>query len=211
MPPSRAATSGLVRRPQERLNDGTIGYTMIRHDDCLRAAVATALQVPPAEIPDPRIEQRLLAGEEPDSTADHVWTILAAWLAGRGLQIVRHEVTIISKDAEMVEPTNPPLADADQRWIGVVEVGEVNQRDIDAMLAGHPLTRNRAGRRAVSRQRALDGMANFASHSLVMRGWDLLFDPAEALEPPPGMAVYRYSPVEISWGISFQPTAAGAA
>ena len=45
--------------PTRVLPDGTLGFRITRRDDCLRAAVATCLQVSPDEVPDPDIDFRL--------------------------------------------------------------------------------------------------------------------------------------------------------
>jgi len=51
-----------------RLGEGELGYCMnpARLDDCLRPCIATVLQVPVEQVPDPRLDDRHAArGEEP--------------------------------------------------------------------------------------------------------------------------------------------------
>lgn len=88
------------------LGDGTIGYFERpgRTDDCFAACLATCLQVPLDEVPDPRLDERLRAGEDPAEINRSAWQTLAAWLTGRGLQVVVHD--------------EPPFEAP--RWIGVV-------------------------------------------------------------------------------------------
>src|SRR5437762_1844887 len=89
-----------------RLTDGTTGYHVRngRRDDCLAAALATCLQVPIEEVPDPRIGERLDAGEAPEDIDRSAWRELRRWLAERGLQMCSHRTV----------PANR------HRWIGIV-------------------------------------------------------------------------------------------
>lgn len=89
-----------------RLADGTVGYSVrfLREDDCFAAAVATILQVPPEDVPDPRLDERLAAGENPEEVNRTAWREFEIWLAGRGLTMIVHRSVPV--DAE--------------RWIGVV-------------------------------------------------------------------------------------------
>ena len=59
-----AAALDLNLARTKRLADGTIGYFTRppRQDDCFAAALATVLRVPIAEVPDPRIDERLARG-----------------------------------------------------------------------------------------------------------------------------------------------------
>lgn len=95
-------------RPLARLSeDGEVGYYAdpVRWDDCLRAAIATALQIPPEQIPDPRLHARLNAGDDPDEISDESWLRIAEWAERRGLQMMLHEEDEVPADRE--------------RWIGV--------------------------------------------------------------------------------------------
>lgn len=93
------------RRPQ-RLADGTLGWAVRdnRADDCFTAAVATCLQVPIEEIPDPAIDSRLAAGETIEEIDTAARDQFERWLASRDLEMVLHR--------------NVPARRL--RWIGVV-------------------------------------------------------------------------------------------
>jgi hypothetical protein len=113
LPPSAVhlIAAGMRRHFQRsvvRLPDGTIGYYERggRTDDCWPAAVATCLQVPIDDVPDPRIDERLNAGVEPGEVNRSAWTEFFAWLADRRLRMTVH--------------TSPPVRR--RRWIGVVEL-----------------------------------------------------------------------------------------
>ncbi len=91
----------------KHLSDGTVGYyaRAPRMDDCFCAALASCLQVPIGEVPDPRLDERLRAGDAPeviDADADRE---LAVWLAERGLRMVEQPVS---------------TAMSWSRWIGIV-------------------------------------------------------------------------------------------
>lgn len=80
----------LRQRSTVPLPEGDLGYVMVRPDDCLRAAIATAIQVPSREIPDPRLDQRVRAGEDPETVSQDAWDRITRWLAGRGLKPTFH-------------------------------------------------------------------------------------------------------------------------
>jgi hypothetical protein len=96
-----------------RLDPGDLGYPRpvgycmdpTRYDDCLRPCVATVLQVDVRQVPDPQIDARLAAGDDPNQISHDGWTELAAWLEDRGFDLVLH--------ADV--PVDRP------RWIGVRE------------------------------------------------------------------------------------------
>ena len=113
------------RRPLVQLDDGSVGYTMdpTRRDDCFRAALATLLGVPVEQVPDPRLDERLEAGEDPEEINRETWARLDAWLAGRALRLVLHH------DALPV--------DCD-RWIGVARAP-----DPDDIFGDHCLVLSR--------------------------------------------------------------------
>jgi hypothetical protein len=104
-PATRPGNMTFQHRMVAQLEDGSVGYAMLgeRGDDCLRAAIATCLQVPPNEVPDPDIDRRVIAGHDPDRINLDTWTRLLAWLQGRGLNLVYHDT---------------PAVDC-ERWIGV--------------------------------------------------------------------------------------------
>lgn len=66
-----------------------IGYGMnpYRGDDCLLAAIATATQIPIEEVPDPRLHDRLDAGEEQDEINRTTWSLIEDWAASRELAL----------------------------------------------------------------------------------------------------------------------------
>lgn len=89
-----------------RLRDGTVGYCVRapRKDDCFAAALATVLQVPIGEVPDPRLDDRLAAGETVEEIDRSAWSELNRWLHRRRLRMTLH--------TEL-----PPRR---RRWMGVV-------------------------------------------------------------------------------------------
>lgn len=111
---SRKAIHPIVRLTDDGIDWGAppgpgdeIGYGMhpYRTDDCLRAAIATATQIPIEQVPDLRLDQRLEAGEDPEEIARASWNRLSAWAAVRELT-----VRFWPKDA-----LPPPR----RRWVGV--------------------------------------------------------------------------------------------
>lgn len=89
-----------------RLPDGTLGYfvRLPRKDDCFAAAIATVLQVPIDDVPDPRIDDRLAGGERPDDIGRAATLDLRRWLATRNLRMVVHRHVPVAR----------------RRWIGIV-------------------------------------------------------------------------------------------
>jgi hypothetical protein len=88
---------------QAALRDGSTGYFQRRSDDCLQAATASFLQMPPDLVPDLLLEEQIAAGCEPDEIERNAWALLAPWLDQHGL-------------AMMLHPTPPTTT---KRWIGV--------------------------------------------------------------------------------------------
>jgi hypothetical protein len=90
------------------LRDGTVGYYMRfpRFDDCWAAAVATCLQVPLKDVPDPCLDERLFAGEDPDEIERSAWREMHDWLADRRLRMIVHRKVPAPR----------------RRWVGVVPV-----------------------------------------------------------------------------------------
>lgn len=79
------------------LPDGTVGYFMRapRMDDCWCAAVATCLQVPIREVPDPCIDKKLTAGVRAEEINRSAWVRTERWLKKLGLRmIVHHKVPV---------------------------------------------------------------------------------------------------------------------
>jgi hypothetical protein len=82
-----------------------IGYGMhpYRVDDCLRAAIATATQIPVEDVPDLGLDDRLDRGEEPDEVGLAVWAQVQRWAATHELAMRFWETLPAPRD----------------RWIGV--------------------------------------------------------------------------------------------
>lgn len=120
-PTRRAPATVLSPRAIVRLADGDIGYCVQppRSDECFRATIATAIQVPIELVPDPRLDLRLENGDGPERINRESWVQLAKWLDGRGLRIVFHET--VPADRE--------------RWIGVC-VATPDQRNQWRELSG---------------------------------------------------------------------------
>jgi hypothetical protein len=64
-----------------------IGYGMHPYllDDCVQAAIATVTQIPIEQVPDLKLNARLLAGEDPDEISRTSWDRIAEWADKRGL------------------------------------------------------------------------------------------------------------------------------
>lgn len=92
------------------LAGGDVGYTSTRDDDCLRPCIATVLQVPIEEVPDPRIDERQAAGDRDDVIVRESWEALWQWLHDRGLEMVLHD---------------EPATDL-ERWIAVTRVPSIH-------------------------------------------------------------------------------------
>jgi hypothetical protein len=90
----------------QHLVDGTLGWGARQHrsDDCFAAALATCLQIPIEEVPDPRIDERLAAGDSVEDIDDDARDELERWLTGRNLRMVLHRVVPAAR----------------RRWIGIV-------------------------------------------------------------------------------------------
>jgi hypothetical protein len=100
---------GIDVHPIIELDDGTTGFGSdpARTDDCLRPAIATLTQIPIEDVPDPRLDQRLIVGEDPDVVNHEACMEVFVWAASRGLQLNVHETPPVWRD----------------RWIGLVETG----------------------------------------------------------------------------------------
>ena len=181
----RDADRAFQRRGMVRLDDGTVGYAMApdRTDDCLRAAVATVLQVPPEEVPDPRLRSRVDAGHDIDAINAQSWAQLERWLDGRGLRLVFHETV----------PTDQA------RWVGVCPAPPTGRlaAQLNAVLP-------RRERRALKRS-GYDTARHehFADHCLVMARDRVLFDPAVTLVAPMGLTLREWQATDVAWGLSF--------
>ena len=88
------------------VEDGSeIGYCMrpTGTDDCFRAALATATQIPVEQVPDLRLDRRLRKGEDVERINRESWERMAEWLDGRGLELVFHRDVPVDRE----------------RWVGV--------------------------------------------------------------------------------------------
>jgi hypothetical protein len=169
-----------------QLRDGLVGYCMEpgRADGCLQPAIATVLQVSPRLIPDPRIDERIAAGDSHAAIVSEYWTELDAWLADRGLQAVFHDVSAGFPDCE--------------RWVGVCRspgFGEL----LDQMSK----LPKRDVRRRIFAKVVEEYALAFNDHCVVMCRDAIFFDPAVGLRPPPGHRACPYRPSDIAYGISF--------
>jgi hypothetical protein len=98
-----------------RTGPSAISWRWPRGDDCWAAAVATCLQVPIDEVPDPRIDARLAQGATPAEIDTSAQQEMKRWLKSRGLRMVFHRE---------VPPDLP-------RWLGVVPLaGEFNSHSM---------------------------------------------------------------------------------
>jgi hypothetical protein len=111
---SPVKTYPIVRLTADGPDDGTwpqpgdeVGYGMEptpkRGDDCLAAAIATALQHPIEQVPDLRLDKRIEAGEDPREVSRSSWERIARWAEGLGLELTFHEQVPADR----------------RRWIGV--------------------------------------------------------------------------------------------
>jgi hypothetical protein len=62
-----------------------------RRYDCLRPAIATVLQVPPARVPDLGVERAVAAAVDPLEFSLRMWDRLERWLHERGLTLTFHD------------------------------------------------------------------------------------------------------------------------
>jgi hypothetical protein len=96
----------LTTHPVVSLGSGEVGYCMdpYRTDDCFRPCLATLAQIPPGQVPDPRIDDRLKAGEDPEEINRSAWDKIGRWTDAHGLDLVLHEPAPVERE----------------RWIGVI-------------------------------------------------------------------------------------------
>lgn len=106
---------------QTRLADGTLGYLQRRMDDCLQAAIACVLQIPPHQVPDLHLDELVQQGTDPELIDRKALSRLGQWEQ-------RHGITIT------VHPTPPKT---ERRWIAIVPAGNQPYED-------HCLIMNRA-------------------------------------------------------------------
>ena len=115
---SHARWPAQTQHPVVQLGDDGVGYCMhpTRPDGCLRAALATATQIPVDQVPDARVDQRVHAGEDPEEISRDSWARIVEWLSGRGLRLVIHEAIPVERE----------------RWVGVIG-GRVDEAAIAAV------------------------------------------------------------------------------
>jgi hypothetical protein len=167
------------------LPDGTTGYfvRLPRLDDCFSAAVATVLQVPIDDVPDPRIDERLRAGDEPHEIDGQAWNALDDWLAARRLRIVLHRIVPACR----------------RRWIGVVPFPGDFQHHCLVMAGDQLLFDPQADMRPTIPE-------------LLAEAREEARDVCEAAEQWEPMRTWRpIRPSGIRWGFSFQRTPTAAA
>lgn len=133
-PPNRATrrakrvSSGRrgVSRRLERLAGNEVGYYAdpLRADDCFRAAIATATQIPIEQVPDLRLQARLNRGDDPDEVSEQSWQRIAEWAERRGLQLMLHEKHEVPADRE--------------RWIGVCAVPALVRLRLEGLPQARP-------------------------------------------------------------------------
>lgn len=75
-----------------------IGYGMRRTDDCLRAAIATATQIPISELPDPRLDERLRAGDDVSQISSEALAQLVRCLDEHRLELAFHREVPLELD-----------------------------------------------------------------------------------------------------------------
>ena len=85
--PVASAPSGYF---QTRLRDGSLGYYQRRFDDCLQAAIASCLQMPPHRVPDLELLSRLSLGDEFEQVDRLAMTVMDHWFERLGLTFTRH-------------------------------------------------------------------------------------------------------------------------
>lgn len=176
VPDAGAQTFKQTRSTVTLTEPGEVGYCMERTDQCLQAAIATAIQVPIEQLPDLRLDQRVVRGEPTDEVNRTSWARMGAWLAKRGLALQFHEQVPVHR----------------HRWVGVITAGPLGDEDIDYLVNLLGVTRE-----------VIEGREYFNDHCLVMSYDRLVFDPSIGITPPPGLAVREWDPDEITYGISF--------
>jgi hypothetical protein len=122
---ARADVERSQRWREVLLRDGTVNYRVRdpRPDECWTTACATVLQVPLDEMPDFALDERRRGGEDPEEISRSARHEMDAWLAARGLRMVRHR--------------SVPVARA--RWVGVVPMPGIFRDHSMAMSFGEVL------------------------------------------------------------------------
>lgn len=169
-----------VAREVIDLGGGEHGYAMHpqRHDECFRAALATMLQVPVDQVPDPRLDDLYDRGVDPVEISRRFWRHLADWLAPHGLEVAFHHDAL-------------PLDRA--RWIGVHVVDQVELQAAIIAKKHDPSTFTRAGATA------------FSDHCFVMARDAVHFDPGVGVLSPPGLVQRAVRLSDITYGITLDP------
>jgi hypothetical protein len=201
---SRDAVRATVALP-----NGEVGYCMEpgRPDGCLAPALATVLQVPVGEVPDPHIYEARAAAPpavSDDLIVEAFWTALEVWLDDRGLEAVTHYPAPVHLD-RWIAACTPPLELLGASVIALPDGRAARGRDLITYLV--------AARTAIALDdaevaRALEDVitaVRFGSHALVMCRDRVYHDPAVGLEPPPGQRHCSYEIEDVIFGVSFNP------
>ncbi len=95
-----------------RLPTGHRAWYQRREDDCFCAALATLMQVDIEQLPDPRIDERLEAGDDPEVIDREAGQALAVWLTVRGWRLAYHATPPVDRGAWIgVSPGEGPFSD----------------------------------------------------------------------------------------------------
>jgi hypothetical protein len=113
----RGREAGYFQMP---LRDGTTGYFQRRTDDCLQAAIASCLQIPPYLVPDLQIDQQRIDDKEPEEIEGAGWQAMGRWMHKNGVTIKVH----------------PGPKTTSRRWIGVVTSAYDSSTDHCLLMSG---------------------------------------------------------------------------
>jgi hypothetical protein len=192
------------RRQTVPLPGGEVGYTMEpgRPDGCLAPCIATILQTPVEEVPDPRVDERRAsapAAVPDDLIVELAWTILDAWLADRGLQAVVHYdepvhlerwiAVCVPPAIEVVHPTNG---------------SRIRGRDVFLYLDAARDTVATDDAETARLVAEATTAVRFGLHALVMCRDRVYHDPAIGLDPPPGQTHCPYEIDDVAYGITIE-------
>jgi hypothetical protein len=149
---------------------------MVRGDDCMSCCVAYVTETDVAEVPDIRLDERLAARDPAEEITRDAWQLLDAWLHGRGLRFQFHDELPLHAE----------------RWIGIAKLTpKARAIGIAALKA--------MGRPAWSGQ-----AESFADHAVVLAKDTVIWDPAEAINPPEGMKLKHWRLREIVHGVTIE-------
>lgn len=157
-----------------------IGWCMDpnRPDTCFPAGLASATQVPLDEVPYHQVYWRIRRGATARAINKRVWEALVRWASGRGLTVCYWE-----KD-ELPVPR--------ERWLGVTGNEFEGEGEGEPPPEAHALLDE------------FPALRNFGRHALLMKGDEVLFDPACSYRPMWGTQPKSYSLDDIEYGLSFE-------